>query len=240
MGTTHETWEAQIPALSRHFRVVAINHRGHGGAPAPPGPYAIADLGADVIGVLDELGVRRAGFAGVSLGGMVGLWLAAHAPERVDRLAVLCSSAYLPPAEYWAQRAAAVRAAGSLEPIADAVIARWLRPDFAASHPDTASRLRDTLVSVDPEGYAGCCEAIERLDLRGDLGAIVCPTLVIAGDSDPVTPAEGHGSVIAAGIAQARLVEVPAAHLANLEQPDVVTELLVGHFDQPAGGSHGR
>ena len=241
MGTTEEIWDQQIAALARSLRIVAVNHRGHGGLAAPPGPYSIADLAGDVLARLDELGVPRASFAGVSLGGMVGLWLAAHAPDRVERLAVLCTSAYMPPPEYWAQRAAAVRAAGSLEPIADAVIARWLTPEFARGHPDTVKRLRDTLVSVDPEGYAGCCEAIEHMDLRAELGAITCPTLVIAGTRDPATPAEGHGAVIAAGIPGARLEQVPAAHLANLEQPDAVTALLAGHFDHfGAGGSHGR
>jgi 3-oxoadipate enol-lactonase len=163
---------------------------------------------------------------------MVGLWLAAHAPERVERLAVLCTSAYMPPAEYWAQRASAVRAAGSLEPIADAVVARWLTAGFAEAHPETLRWLREMLVSVDAEGYAGCCEAIEHMDLRVDLRSIACPTLVIAGTYDAATPREGHASVIAQEIAGARLEEVPAAHLANVEQPGMVSQLLVEHFSQ--------
>jgi 3-oxoadipate enol-lactonase len=231
MGATDRMWDPQTAGLARRFRVVAINHRGHGGAPAPPGPYSIADLAGDVIAALDELGVGRAAFAGVSLGGMVGLWLAAHAGERVERLAVLCTSAHMPPASQWARRAAAVRKAGSLEPIADAVVGRWLTPAFAQANPGVVADLRSMLVSVNAEGYAGCCEAIEHMDLRGDLGAIDCPTLVVAGTYDPAAPPDGHGSVIAAGVSGARLVEVPAAHLANIEQPDAVTDLLVEHLD---------
>lgn len=237
MGATHRMWDPQIEQLARRFRVVAVNHRGHGGAPAPPGPYSIADLGRDVIAALDEIGVERAGFAGVSLGGMVGLWLAAHAGERVERLAVLCTSAHMPPASLWAERAAAVREAGSLEPIADAVVGRWLTSEFAQANPEVVADLRSMLVSVDAEGYAGCCEAIEHMDLRPDLGAIDCPTLVVSGTYDPAAPPDGHGSVIAAGVSGARLEEVPAAHLANIEQPAAVTELLVGHLE---GGSDGR
>jgi 3-oxoadipate enol-lactonase len=238
MGTTHGLWDELIPAFAGRTRIVAVDHRGHGGAPAPRGPYSIADLARDVIDVLDDLGVRQADFAGVSLGGMVGLWLAAHAGERVRRLAVICTSAHMPPPSYWEQRAAAVRDAGSVEPIADAVIARWLTPGFAAGHPGAVARLREMLVSVEPEGYAGCCEAIAQMDLRGELGAIRAPTLVIAGVHDPATPAAGHGSVIAAAIAGARLEEVPAAHLANVERPDIVSGLLGRHFDP--GGSDAR
>ncbi|HLJ03004.1 MAG TPA: 3-oxoadipate enol-lactonase [Solirubrobacteraceae bacterium] len=237
MGATHRMWDPQIAELAGRFRIVAMNHRGHGGAPAPPGPYSIAELGQEVIAALDDLGVERAGFAGASLGGMIAMWVAAHSGERVERLALLCTSAHMPPASLWAERAAAVREAASLDPIADAVVGRWLTPTFALANPGVVADLRSMLVSVDAEGYAGCCEAIEHMDLRADLGSIACPTLVIAGTHDPAASPEGHGSVIAAGIPGARLEEVPAAHLANIEQPEAVTDLLVGWLE---GGSDGR
>src|SRR6188472_3087695 len=112
LGSTVEMWLPQVPRLSQRLRVVRFDHRGHGGSPVPPGPYTVAELGGDVLELLDHLGVRRAHYAGLSLGGMVGIWLAAYAPERVDRLALLSTAAYLPPAQGWLDRAAAVRAGG--------------------------------------------------------------------------------------------------------------------------------
>src|SRR5688500_11467627 len=112
LGATLALWDAQAGALAERFRVVRCGHRGHGGAPVPPGTYALADLGRDVLALLDTLGVARASYCGLSIGGMAGMRLAANAPERVERLALFCTSAYHPPAEAWAERAAAVQKAG--------------------------------------------------------------------------------------------------------------------------------
>ncbi len=138
---------------------------------SPPGPYEIADLGADVLALLDHLGIERASYCGLSIGGMVGMWLGIHAPERIDRLVLICTSAHMPPASAWAERAAAVRVAGSPEVVADTVVGRWLTPGFAAAHPEVRERLRAMLCATDAEGYAACCGAIERMDLRPDLRA---------------------------------------------------------------------
>lgn len=235
LGATLELWEPQVPALAERFRVVRFDHRGHGRSPVPPGPYEIADLGGDVLALLDRLGAERASYAGLSLGGMVGMWLGAHAPDRADRLALLCTSAHLPNPT-WAERAAAVRAAGTTEVIADAVVERWLTPSFARERPEVAARLRATLAAQPPEGYAACCGAIERMDLRPDLGAIRAPTLVVAAADDPATPPE-HGRVIAAAIPGARFELVAdAAHLAGVQRPEIVTALLFDHLDPPEGG----
>jgi 3-oxoadipate enol-lactonase len=230
LGTSTEMWEPNLAALAERFRVVRFDHRGEGLSPSPPGPYEIANLGADTLALLDELGLARVHYAGVSLGAMVGMWIAANAPERIDRLALLCTSAHMPPASAWAERAAAVREAGSTEPVADAVVDRWLTPPFAREHPETRAWLRALLVASPAEGYAECCGAIERMDLRPELPRIEAPTLVIAGADDEATPPE-HQRVIADGIPGARLEVVPdAAHLASVEQRDAVNTLLLDHL----------
>jgi 3-oxoadipate enol-lactonase len=235
LGATLEMWEPQVPALAERFRVVRFDHRGHGRSPVPPAPYEIAGLGGDVLTLLDRLGAERASYAGLSLGGMVGMWLGAHAPERVERLALLCTAAHLPNPT-WAERAAAVRAAGTTGVIADAVVERWLTPAFARARPEVAARLRATLAAQPPEGYAACCGAIERMDLRPALGAIRAPTLVIAAADDPSTPPE-HGRAIAAAVPGARFELVAdAAHLASVQRPETVTALLLDHLDSPEGG----
>jgi len=229
LGTTTELWRAQLPELAARFRVVRYDHRGHGASPVPSGPYQLSDLGGDVLAVLDHLGLERAHVAGVSLGGMVGMWLAAAAPERVDRLALVCTSALLGPPEVWQERAAAVRA-GGMAAVVDTVLARWFTPGFLAAHPDTVEWIRAMLASTPPEGYASCCAAIETMDLTPVLGRIAAPTLVVVGADDPATPRE-HGERIAAGIPGARLEVVPdAAHMAVVEQPAAVTGLLRDFF----------
>jgi 3-oxoadipate enol-lactonase len=233
LGTSTAMWEPQVATLSERFRVVRYDHRGHGGSPVLPGPYDIGDLGRDVLALLDRLEIERASICGVSLGAMVGMWLGAHAPERIERLVLCCTSAHLPPAQAWADRAAAVCAAGTTAAVADAVLARWLTPAGAAVDPYRLARLRAMLLATPAEGYAACCGVIERLDLRGDLASISAPTLVIAGAEDPATPPE-HLERIAAGIPGARLEVLDgAAHLANVERADDVTRLIAGHCGVP-------
>jgi 3-oxoadipate enol-lactonase len=237
LGTTTALWDRQVPALSRTLRVVRYDHPGHGRTPPAPGPYTLADLGGDVVALLDRLGVARCSFAGVSLGGMVGMWLAAHAPERIEKLAVCCSSAYLPPPEMWADRAATARAHGTAA-LADTAAGRWFTPAFREQHPDVVAAAVATLKEdVNGEGYAGCCEAIAAMDLRASLPGIQAPTLVIGGADDPATPPDHHARVIADKVPGAHLEIVEAAaHLANLEQHEPVTRLLLEHFGADAGG----
>jgi len=229
LGTTREMWEPQLARLGEHFRLLRYEHRGHGGSPAPPGPYSVADLGADVLRVLDDFGVTRAAYCGLSLGGMVGMWLAANAPGRIGALAVCCSTAHFPQPALWTQRAVTVRAEG-MAAIAGPVVGRWFTPAFTRADPATTARFVATLETVTPEGYAGCCEAIAAMDLRPALPAITAPTLVIAATEDPATP-PWHGAVIARGIPGARLRVVRgAAHLANVSAAGEVTAALSGHL----------
>lgn len=228
LGTTSQMWSAQIPELQRHFYVIAYDHPGHGTSESPPGPWEISDLGRAVVSVLDDLGVSRASYAGVSLGGMVGMWLAANT-DRVARLMVICTSAHLAAPDYWRERAAKVRANG-MASIVDPVVERWFTPAFARQHPDVIEGYKGTFAQSSPEGYAACCEAIGRLDLRPDLPRVSAPTVVVAGADDQAIPPE-HGAAIAKAVAGSSFVTVAdAAHLANVEQPDVITELMLDHF----------
>jgi 3-oxoadipate enol-lactonase/4-carboxymuconolactone decarboxylase len=231
IGTTTEIWTPCLAPLIERFRVVRIDARGHGDSPAtPPGTRCeIADLGADVLAVLDVLRLPRVHLAGLSLGGMTAMWLAIHRPERVGRLALLCTSAYLPPAQGWLDRATTVRTE-EMAAIADAVVAPWITAPLAARDPALVARLRAMLVGTDAESYAQCCEAIAGMDLRADLARIAAPALVIAGADDSAIPPL-HSRTIADGIAGARLeILAPAAHLATYEQSGRIAALLIDHF----------
>jgi 3-oxoadipate enol-lactonase len=232
LGTTLRMWDPQVAALHhRGLRTIAYDQLGHGASPVPPGPYSIDRLGAAALALMDHLGIACASFAGVSIGGMVGQWLAAHAPERVDRLVLLCTSAHLPPASAWAERAKTVTAAGSVEVIADTVVGRWLTPDFAAAHPETVAWLRAMLAATPPDGYAACCAAIGAMDLRADLAAIRAPTLVVGGAQDRAIPTD-HQERLAAAIPGARLELLdPGAHVASVQRADAVTALIADHLD---------
>ena len=230
LGLTTWLWGPQLPELAARFRVVRYDHPGHGDSPPPDGPVSLDDLGAGVVALLDRLGIGRCHYAGVSIGGMVGLWLAANHPERIDRLAVCCSSPHMPPPELWTGRAAAVRA-GGMTAISQTVTGRWFTPAFRARHPETVAETVAVLEQAAPEAYAACCELLAAMDLRPALGRITAPTLVIAGAEDPAAPPGQHARVIAEHVPDARLEVLPdAAHLVNLEQPAAVTKLLLDHF----------
>jgi 3-oxoadipate enol-lactonase len=231
LGTTLEMWRPALGALKRSHRVIRFDQRGHGRSPVPDGPYEIADLGGDVLALLDRLGLDRVSYAGVSLAGMVGLWLASHAPERIERLICICSSAHMPPAASWVDRAASVRAAGSVAAVADGVLARWFTPAYTAAHPEVIAWVGEMLRKCPAEGYAACCGAIERMDLRGDLSPIAAPTLAIAAAEDPATPPE-HSQAIVDAIAGAQLsVLAHGAHLAAIECADEVSGLIERHLE---------
>ena len=232
LGATLASWDPQVAALAQRLRVVRYDVRGHGRSPVQPGPCEMADLGNDLLALLDGLGIERAHLLGLSLGGMSSMWLAARHPERVGRLIVCATSALLGPPEFWAGRAAAVRAGGCAS-IADAVVARWFTPGFRQRHPEVVADMRAMIASTPAEGYAVLCGAIGRMDLQGDLGAIRAPTLAIAGADDPATPPE-HLERIAAAIPGGRVAVVPeAAHLLNVEQPERVTQLILQHLEVP-------
>lgn len=229
LGSDLRMWQPQVaPLTEAGYRIVRYDHRGHGGSPVPAGPYTLADLGGDALALLDRLGVDRAHWIGLSLGGMVGMWLAAHTADRIAGLTLCCTAADLP-REPWAERARTVRTEGTAA-VADAVVARWFTPAWRDAHPAQTAHHREMIAATPAEGYASCCAAIEHMDLLPALGGITAPTLVISGAEDPATP-PARGEQIAAGIPGARLEVVPgAAHLGNVEQQERFTELILGHF----------
>jgi 3-oxoadipate enol-lactonase len=230
LGSTHRMWDAQIASLEQHFRVLRYDTRGHGASPVPDGPYAIDDLADDLIDLLDRHGVQRAHLVGLSLGGMTVMRVASRNPERVERMAVLCTGAQLPPSHAWTERAALVRAQGS-HAVAGAVVQRWFTRKFLDEHPGQRAAFEQMVAATPAEGYAACCEAIAKLDLREDLPCITAPTLAVAGADDPASPPAKLEEIVA-GIPRARLLTVPdAAHLANAEQPDRVTAALIEHLE---------
>ena len=229
IGTTAELWDGQMPAFTEHFRVVRYEHRGHGGSPAPPGPYTIDELATDVLQLLDRLGISRASFAGISLGAMVAMRIATTDPDRTERLALCCTSAGLGRPDHWAARAATVRREG-MAATTDMVLDRWLTPASREQQPDAVAHLVKTFEGVDPEGYAGCCEAIGAMDQLSTIGAIRAPTLVLAGAADPATPPP-YAQAIHERIAGSTLVVLDdAAHLANIDQPAAFTAAVLAHL----------
>jgi 3-oxoadipate enol-lactonase len=228
LGTTLGMWDEQAPALGERFRLLRYDHRGHGGSPVPPGPYKIEDLGRDVLVLLDRLEVERISFCGLSIGGMVGMWLAGEAPERVERLVLCCTSARFAP-DTFDSRARTVRAEG-MSAIADAVVERWFTPAFHTSRPDVVEWARRMLLDSPAEGYVACCEAVRDAELSGRLGAISAPTLVIAGADDPAAPPD-QAELIRDSIPNADLEVISdAAHLANMEQPEAITQAILDHL----------
>lgn len=230
LGTSRAVWDPQVPALATHFRLLRYELPGHGGSPAAPGPYTIAQLGGAVLALMDGHGVDRATYCGISLGGMVGMWLAATSPERISALGLICTSAYLPPASGWLARADLVRAAG-MASIGEPSIGRWFTPAFVRREPGVAAAFCAELERTDPDGYAGCCAAIAAMDLRPHLSDITAPTMVIAGADDSATP-PAHSALIAiraGGSARLRVIR-GAAHLANVAAPGEVAALLLGHL----------
>jgi 3-oxoadipate enol-lactonase len=208
-------WEPQLTALTARHRVVRYDHPGHGGSPA--GPTSIEGLAHRVLELLDGLGLDRVAFCGISLGGMVGIWLGANAAERIDRLVLACTAPRFGPPEVWQERADTVRAHG-VEAVADVVLARWFTPPFCDERPETVRRYRRMLVETSAEGYARCCEAIRNADLHAAIGRIGVPTTVIRGAYDPAVTHEGNRAL--GRIPRAQVVELAAAHLASVEQPE--------------------
>lgn len=216
LGTAMALFEPQVEALGDHFSILRYDPRGHGRSDAPPGATSLDRLGRDAIELLDHLGIARAHILGVSLGGMVAQWIGFRAPARAGLLVLANTSAYIGPPADWAGRIAVV-AEGGMEAVADAVIERWFTEEFRRGHPERVAHARTMLAATAPAGYAASCAAIRDMDMRASIRLIDRPTLVIGGTHDPATPIE-HAKLLAASISGARLVELPAAHLANLEQ----------------------
>jgi len=230
LGSTLQMWEPQMRALTQVFRVIRYDRRGHGKSQVPPAPYSIARFGRDALAILDDLNIERVHWCGVSMGGMVGQWLAAHAPERVGKLVLANTTCYYPDPTIWEARIKAVRD-GGLAVVADTVIGGWLTQEFRDHNPEVADRMKATLLATPVEGYLACCEALSRLDLREDLSRIKSPTLVIAGRYDKSTPI-AMAEAIRSRIAGANMTILDAAHISNVEAAGAFNDAVLGFLTQ--------
>ena len=235
-GSDRTGWEPQARALAGPLRVLRVEARGHGRAPAPPGPYTLADLGGDVLELADALGLDTFHVAGISLGGLTALWLAVHHGDRLRSLTAANTAARVGSADGWQARIRAVRDHG-LAGIRDEVVARFFAPGFGERDPATLAQAQAAFVRADADGYAACCAALADADLTADVGSITTPTLVVGGAHDVATP-PGQSEELHAAIPGSRLLVLEdAAHLSNLEQPDVFSSALQTHI-AAAEGEH--
>jgi len=218
LGADHSMWDRQASVFQKRFRVLRYDTRGHGQSSSTPGPYSIELLAKDVIALLDAQGLDRAYFCGLSMGGMIGMWLGINAPERLNKLVLCNTGARIGTRETWDTRIETVRKNG-MKSVASAVVERWFTPAFRQKSPATISSTLKMIESANPDGYAACCAAIRDFDCREQLGKIRTPTLVISGAHDPATP-PADGRFLAQEIPAARYVELNAAHLSNIEDQD--------------------
>jgi 3-oxoadipate enol-lactonase len=226
LGTDVEMWAPQVNTFAHYFRVLRYDSRGHGRSGAPTGPYTLDQLGRDALALLDHLGIERAHVCGLSLGGVVAQWLAIYHPGRVARVVLADTAARIGADAMWNERIAAIRA-GGMQAVRDAVLGRFLTAPFRERHRDVTRRLGETLEAIPAQGYIAACEALRDADLRLVAGSIQAPTLVVVGALDVATPPE-QAYELHSMIAGSALVEIPhAAHLANVEQPDVFNERVL-------------
>jgi 3-oxoadipate enol-lactonase len=215
LGTNLSMWKGQVEEFSRHFSLLRYDARGHGRSSVTDGPYTISQMGTDAADLLDELGLERVHFCGLSMGGMVGLWLGAHAAWRIDRLVVANTAAKIGTAEGWNERIEVVRREG-MGAIVPAVLERWFTEGFRANGTGAVRDTTAMLMATPVDGYVASCAAVRDMDLRGDLGRIMASTLVVFGTEDHVTTPE-DSEVLVQGIGAAKVLELRAAHLSNVE-----------------------
>lgn len=215
LGANFSMWDPQLPALSSRFRLLRYDTRGHGQSSAPPGPYTIELLAGDVLHLLDALQLDRVHFCGLSMGGQTGIWLGLHAANRLHKLVLCNTGARIGTADGWNTRIGAVLARGTAD-VSAAVVSRWFTAPFAAHHPDVVAKAKSMIEAANSAGYAANCVALREFDARAELASVSAPTLVIAGTHDLATPA-ADGRFLADHIPGARFLELPAAHLSNIE-----------------------
>jgi 3-oxoadipate enol-lactonase len=230
LGCTLQMWEPQMRALTQVFRVIRYDRRGHGKSGVPPGPYSVERFGRDVLAILDDLNIEKVHWCGLSMGGMVGQWLGANAPERLGKIVLSNTSCHYPDPSFWEARIEAVKE-GGLASIADTVIGGWLTQDFRERQPDIAASMKAMLTATPVEGYIASCQALARLDLRDDLPKIKSPTLVIAGRYDKSTPI-AMAEAIRSKIPGASMTILDAAHISNVEAPLAFNDAVLGFLTQ--------
>ena len=218
LGTNFKMWQAQIDFFQQDFFVICYDTRGHGASSAPQGPYSIDQLGQDVVNLLDHLNVEKAAFCGISMGGLTCQWLAIHRPELFNQVVVCNTASKIGQEQAWNDRAALVREQG-LQPIASTAASRWFTEPFIQSNATVVNNLQNDLAAGSAEGYASCCEALAKADVREQLKDITVPVLVVAGQQDPVTTVV-DGQFMVERIANSQLFEINASHISNVELPN--------------------
>ncbi|WP_168393943.1 3-oxoadipate enol-lactonase [Acinetobacter indicus] len=224
LGTNFKMWQPQIDHFQQDFFVICYDTRGHGASSAPQGPYTLDQLGQDVVNLLDHLNIEKAAFCGISMGGLTGQWLAINKPERFSHVVVCNTAAKIGQEQAWNERAALVREQG-LAPIASTAAGRWFTEPFIQSNAATVVTLSNDLGAGSPEGYASCCEALAKADVREQLKDIQVPVLIVAGQQDPVTTV-ADGEFMQQRIANAELFEINASHISNIEQPEAFNQAV--------------
>ena len=229
LGTDRSLWDLQVPAFAERYRVLRYDTRGHGASDAPAGDYAIDRLGRDVLSLMDGAGLRQAHVCGVSIGGLTALWLGIHAPDRVRRLVLANTAARVGSLEFWTDRLRVIRAEG-LEAIAEVTMQRWFTERFRGAEPEVVARMRATMLRVSVPGYLGCCAALRDADLRALAARVQAPSLVVTGTHDVATP-PASGEALAAAIPGARLLDLDAAHLSNVECAPAFTKAVLAFLE---------
>jgi 3-oxoadipate enol-lactonase len=225
LGTTLSMWEPQRSLFER-YRVLRYDARGHGGSSGEGGPYTIAQLGQDVIALMDHLQISDAHFCGLSMGGMIGTWLAIHAPERFNKFVLANTNAFTAMPEFWEKRIGILLNEGGIPAIADGVLARFFSPEFAAQYPEVIARFKADMLATSLNGYAACCAAIRDMDFRAGLKDVKAPVLVIVGRKDQASPPE-LGRFLADHVQHGTVVELDAAHISNVEAPEAFSRAVV-------------
>lgn len=225
LGTNLHMWDDQAAEFARHFRLIRYDRRGHGKSGVPRGPYSMERFGRDALAILDALGIAKTHWCGLSMGGMVGQWLGANAPDRIEKLVLSNTHYYYADKTPWNDRIKVVQEKG-LDALVDGNMQRWFTEEFRQRSPEVVDRMKSYFTGTDPQGYIACCEAIRDMDFRESNPRIKAPTLVIVGSRDPATPPEA-GEALAKQITGARVVSLDAAHISNMEQPQAYTRTVL-------------
>jgi len=232
LATDHRLWSRQIEILAQSHRVLVYDNPGHGRSAvrAVDGPWVVGRLAEELVVVMDKLGIARSSFVGLSLGGSVGLQLALTYPNRLTRVACCCSRADSPPgySDLWRARKKKVKAQG-MQSIADETISRWFSDQTSGSVKDRNRALaREMISDTDPGGYMACATMLMDLRLRKDLGSITVPTEYVAGEHDSAIPVDTMKDLHDITPNGGFTIIPSAGHLANLDQPDVFNEWMLG------------
>jgi 3-oxoadipate enol-lactonase len=226
LGTTLDMWAPQVGPFTQHFRLVRFDRRGHGRSGLPPGPYSMEQLGRDVLAIMDGIGIKKANWCGLSMGGMEGMWLGANAPERFERMVLSNTSSHFPDKMGWNDRLALVKDKG-VPAFAAPNMERWFTKGFREREPQAIARMQEMFAATPLDGYIACGSAVRDMDHRELLPKIKVPTLVVIGRHDPATTPEA-GEYIYSNIPGATRAVLDAAHISNIEAPQQFNDAVLG------------